>query len=211
MVVTTELSGVGDDTADDLADHGFDSVEDIAAASIQDIAAVDGFGETRAEEIHEQARGLIIDDEDDGDDEATDSTTDDEYDGDYGEPEAGKRVDTDDKDETDDVAANDGTYSISLDIDDDVHRHLCAALVETELTKRQHHRTGEVADVADIVRQLHDDATALSLSESQVHLLYTAINDRVNEYRGDHSLDDLTTKMDTVRQAVNDFRQDNLF
>ena len=55
----TDVSGIGDATAQQLKTHGFDSVEDVAQASIEQLAAVPGIGEGRAAALRESARGLL--------------------------------------------------------------------------------------------------------------------------------------------------------
>ncbi len=51
----TEIRGIGASTAAVLAKHGFKSAEDLAKASIDEIVAVPGFGESRAQKIKEAA------------------------------------------------------------------------------------------------------------------------------------------------------------
>ena len=55
----TEVRGIGASTAAVLAKHGFSSAEDLASASIADIAAVPGFGESRAQKIKDAANDRL--------------------------------------------------------------------------------------------------------------------------------------------------------
>lgn len=55
----TEVRGIGASTAAVLAKHGFSSAEDLANASIADIAAVPGFGESRAQKIIDAANDRL--------------------------------------------------------------------------------------------------------------------------------------------------------
>ena len=57
----TDISGIGDATAQRLKAHGIDSVEDVAQASIGQLAAVPGIGENRAAALRESARWLLPD------------------------------------------------------------------------------------------------------------------------------------------------------
>jgi len=50
-----ELNGVGDEIANVLADE-YDSVEDLADATPEDLEPISGIGEKRAESLIEQAR-----------------------------------------------------------------------------------------------------------------------------------------------------------
>ena len=54
----TDISGIGDATAQRLKTYGIDSVEDVARASIEQLAAVPGIGENRAAALRRSARGL---------------------------------------------------------------------------------------------------------------------------------------------------------
>lgn len=51
----TELSGVGDATAESLRDAGYDAVDDVRSASVEDLVDVDGVGESLAMELSEEA------------------------------------------------------------------------------------------------------------------------------------------------------------
>ena len=57
----TDISGIGDATAQRLKAHGIDSVEAVAQASIEQLAAVPGIGASRAAALGESARGLLPD------------------------------------------------------------------------------------------------------------------------------------------------------
>ena len=53
----TSISGVGPKRADALRAEGFETVGDVLAADISEVAAADGIGEQRAENIQESASG----------------------------------------------------------------------------------------------------------------------------------------------------------
>ena len=55
----TDISGIGDATAQLLKTHGIDSVEALAQASIEQLAAVPGIGANRAAALGESARRLL--------------------------------------------------------------------------------------------------------------------------------------------------------
>lgn len=59
----TDISGIGDATAQQMRTHGIDSVEAVAQASIEQLAAVPGIGAARAAALREAARRLLPNDE----------------------------------------------------------------------------------------------------------------------------------------------------
>jgi len=58
----TAISGVGESTAGALWRAGFQRISDLANASIEDIAAVPGFGYVRAQQVRAEAREMCEDD-----------------------------------------------------------------------------------------------------------------------------------------------------
>ena len=57
----TDISGIGNATAQLLKTHGIASVEAVAQASIEQLVAVPGIGANRAAALRESARGLLPD------------------------------------------------------------------------------------------------------------------------------------------------------
>ena len=57
----TDISGIGNATARLLKTHGIASVEAVAQASIEQLVAVPGIGESRAAALRESARRLLSD------------------------------------------------------------------------------------------------------------------------------------------------------
>ena len=55
----SDLPGVGEKTADKLVESGFATVESIAEAGVEDVAAVPGFGEKSAARLIEKAREFL--------------------------------------------------------------------------------------------------------------------------------------------------------
>lgn len=56
---TTSVPGIGKATAFALSQHGFRSAEDLAVAEQEVLAAVPGFGESRAARVIESAQKLV--------------------------------------------------------------------------------------------------------------------------------------------------------
>ena len=56
-----DISGIGDATAKQLKTHGIDSVEAVARAEIEQLAAVPGIGRSRAAALRASARRLLPD------------------------------------------------------------------------------------------------------------------------------------------------------
>lgn len=59
----TDISGVGDSKADALRDAGFETVEDVKAASQDELAEVEGIGNALAARIKADVGGLEVDEE----------------------------------------------------------------------------------------------------------------------------------------------------
>ena len=57
----TDISGIGNATAQRLKTHGIDSVEAVAQASIEQLVAVPGIGADRAAALRQSAIGLLPD------------------------------------------------------------------------------------------------------------------------------------------------------
>jgi len=55
----TEVAGIGQSTAAQLADHGIRTIEELAAAPVGKLATVRGFGATRAASVRKAAAGLL--------------------------------------------------------------------------------------------------------------------------------------------------------
>jgi len=55
----TAITGIGTATAKILVEEGYNSVEAIAAAKVEELVQVHGFGRTRAQQIIELARDLL--------------------------------------------------------------------------------------------------------------------------------------------------------
>lgn len=58
QIPLAELSGVGEKTLVNLKEAGFNSVEDIAAANIDDLLKIKGFGQKKVEKLIEEAKKL---------------------------------------------------------------------------------------------------------------------------------------------------------
>lgn len=57
----TDVRGIGVDTARLLSEHGFGDASALATASIEEIAAVPGFGLSRAGTVKRAAAALLVD------------------------------------------------------------------------------------------------------------------------------------------------------
>lgn len=53
------ISGVGAKTSKKLYEAGFESKQDVANSSIEELKQIDGFGEKRAKEIRKKSRSFI--------------------------------------------------------------------------------------------------------------------------------------------------------
>lgn len=57
----TELSGIDPDRADALVAAGFDTMEAVASAEIEELRSVEGISQSRAPRIHYEAQNLVSD------------------------------------------------------------------------------------------------------------------------------------------------------
>lgn len=57
----TDISGVGAITAEILKEQGYSTIEDLAAANVEDLAKLHGFGAIRAQQIIDLAKNHVPD------------------------------------------------------------------------------------------------------------------------------------------------------
>lgn len=169
----TDIDSVGGDTADRLRDAGFDSVDDVATATVDDLATVSGIGTQSARTISENAGQLA----DSGDDQIDDDTGGDNGD----EPER---------------------FPVELDLGTVQRDHTIAALLDEEVAMRRRNRSETVDSIRDIRDRL-DEGDDLDLTLNQLGIFYRALARRVDEYRSDtlsDLADDLAEVRDSVRE-----------
>lgn len=188
MTDITEIAGIGPATADDLEEAGFESAEDIAAASWSDIAAVEGFAESRSKEIHEKATDLV--------------STEREQDGD---PTSGHQ-DTDDADETEVDDAESDAYEVDVP-DADIMAHVQGALGDEEVRMLKRHNLDAVEAITDIQAAFRTaDGDTVELSEEQVNHLYTATNTLKQDYVGERGIETLADDVRDYAEHVDGVR-----
>jgi transcription termination factor NusA len=59
MAAVTKIPGIGERTAESLAQHGFTTIAQLAKASVDDLVVVHGFGAIRAAVVIETAASLV--------------------------------------------------------------------------------------------------------------------------------------------------------
>lgn len=79
-VELTDISGVGDAKADALVEAGFETVEDVKAASQDELAEIEGIGNALAARIKADVGGLEVDEETEAEVEDADEEVEDEED-----------------------------------------------------------------------------------------------------------------------------------
>ncbi len=205
MTDITEISGIGSSKADDLAEAGFESAEDIAAANPSDIQAVEGFGDARSKEIHEKAVDLISVDEAEEAGEDADSVEG----ADEGAEEDAESTEGDGG-LADGSEAGGEEYILSLSASDTQRNHLLAALARREVEEIQRKDMDRAEAARDIIQQVIDGGD-LELTEDQVHLLYSAITALTNDYHGTRGLTELSREIRDLRERIKDFREDTVF
>lgn len=210
MTDVTDITGIGPSKADTLAENGFETVEDIATADVDELAAVDGVGDDRAAEFVLDAEGLLDTEEGDEDDEIEETVDEEAFDltpesADEDEDPVQEVEETeDDTDETDEP------YSVTLSFDSQLQYDvLHAALMrhhEDVYTSNQ-----PASDATqDLLDGLGTDGGTYELTEFELNTLHTAIKQTRVHYQGENLIDHMDA-LRSVEQQVDDARDEYLF
>jgi large subunit ribosomal protein L32e len=126
-VELTDISGVGDAKADALREAGFETVEDVKAASQDDLAEVDGVGNALAARIKADVGGLEVEEEAEADVEDT-------------EPEA--EAEAEEAEEVETELRPRGLTGKTPELDDEEERLLAqrARVNKPEFNRQDHHK-----------------------------------------------------------------------
>jgi len=201
----TDIVGVGASWADDLEDAGYDTVDSIADAAPADLEAdVDGVGETRAQEIIDNATVLVADD--DG------SASDDEHEMTANDGSVEEDVIVTDTDAL--ITEGEGDrLTITLEIDDDVFPYVQHVVLEEALSQFQRNRF-ELQEEAEAIASVLSSAQHLdagpeyeiTLTESQVTTLYRALRQGSSAYGSRSGVPEMYGTLTSLADDVNEYR-----
>lgn len=209
----TDIVGVGPSWADDLEDAGYDTVASIADAAPDDLEAdVDGVGETRAQEIIDNATVLVADDGESASDE--DDNADDEavITDDYALDDADEDVVVTDTDAL--ITEGEGDrITITLEIDADLFPYVQHVVLEEALSQFQRNRfelQEEAESIASVLSSAqHLDAGPeyeITLTESQLTTLYRALRQGSSAYGSRSGVPEMYGTLTSLADEVNEYR-----
>lgn len=215
MTEVTDITGIGPAKADTLAENGFETVEDIATADVDELAEVDGVGADRAAEFTFDAKEELAEDETEEDEveeaeeieetideEAFDLTPSDDTD----EVEEVEEVEEDD----DPVEVEEELYNVDLTFDSQLQYDVLHASL------MRHHEnvytSNQPASEATqkLLDELDNSGADYTLDEYELNTLHTAIKQTRVDYQGANLIDHMDALRD-VEQEVDDYRDEHLF
>ena len=224
----TEISGIGSSVADDLADAGFETAEDVAEADVDDLAEVHGFGDARAENVKEAALDLFdesleveveeieeeIEEEDEGEeeteaaesdvtpseDEDDDLSTDDTADADDGDTDVETEATVDEEETVE-------TYDVTMTVTGRQYDHFYGALGAHVISLERGNLNAEA--LRDVMIQLRavsvpaegETEFTLEMTEEQLNYTHQALNEWFNEHREPPYIKEVKALLDGVQEA----------
>ncbi len=210
----TEIDGVGSGTADNLVDAGFETVSDVAEATVNELSEVKGFGEVKADETIDEAESML----EESSSGESDETVDDPWDDDDEFVESDDEDDSDDEFSLDEAMGEDEeTYDVLLDVDHNVGYHLIHIVLE-EATSQQQSSDVPLRDRAyelseKLMRELlhNEEGTILnvrlSLTENELNAFYRALNQGSLDYSSRPGINEIYGDFESIKSAVNEQRK----
>lgn len=217
----TDIDGVGPARSDSLVEAGYDSVDMLAMADPEELAADADIPEDTALDFVVQAQNMVADDGDSADGSESDSESDEEEDG----PLPSELVEDAENNETDDSAdaedeapdetepvEEDPTYELVVDLETDTHYDAYM----TALINAYEQRVNSNQNALDAIAKALDDARYNSgevthdLDEYELNTLHAAVSQQVTTYKGQNMIDHMDAMRDLLAQ-VNEVRNDKLF
>lgn len=228
----TDIRGVGDGKADQLREAGFDTVEDVAQSSVDELADANGFGEGNAGDIIDNASDAV----DEGEGNADADESDGESAGSNDTAEAGAvdgnssadelfDVGTEDdpwseEDITEfvgpDVSVGDDTYLLDLETDAQILVHMIHVVLE-EATAQHQSTNVPLRDTAyGLARKLMAVQMEsgelvdlkLVLTSEELSALYRALTSGSADYASRSGIPAMWAEFETLRTQVNEKRKE---
>ncbi len=197
----TEIDGVGSAAGDELVDEGFETVGDVADATVDEVSDVKGFGQVKAEETIEKAQEMVEGDADDLEDDSDASSSEVE-------------VNTTSNDATD---GDEPTYGVEIDVDDYVGYHIIHVVLEQATNQHQSNNArlrNEAYSVADklMSASIENDGetfeTTLELTESELQSFYRAISSGSLDYNSRTGITSMYGDFNTIKKRINEKRKE---
>lgn len=186
MTDLTEIDGVGPSYADDLADNGFESAEDVAAADPDDLDGI--LPTTSGERLVDNAEHAI---------QPTDNSDD-------------ETADTDESDDTGDDAdpAKTTYHEFEPDFTEDQEHHLMAALINEEVKSRRRNNADRLDATREAIATVRE-GEPYSFTLEQLSIAYTATNQLESEYRGTRGLASFVSEVRAINTFFQSARQEH--
>ena len=215
MANVTDIDGVGDSRAETLAEAGYDSVQEIAAADPAKLAEnVPRVSEDKAVEFilqaenmlgdqpsDEEVLGPLSDDSEEDEDSESDSEDVEEEEGEVDEEE-----DESDESESTDSSGPD-TYSVELEATHNTSEiEFVTAVTEARSDYRRQNPTRYDACV-DLLEQYQENGLSFELTRLQLDTLHAVLRSRKTDYQGKnqieerHVVEDLQTQVQEARET----------
>lgn len=188
----SEIKGVGPESATDLADEGFDTIDDIATAEVSDVTDAEGFGESRAEDIIANAQAELEEDS------------------------------TDDEDESEEIDETVETYDVDVEADRYQLYHIAHIVLEEATRQQQstaidlrndayslHDKLmAEVDTVIEAGTEIDETVEfTLACTPAELNAFARALSQGVADYRSRAGITSLYACFDSIKTSVSKARQ----
>jgi len=229
MPEITDVKGVSDSRAEDLAENGYNSVEDIATAEEDELTDVSGVGPSTASDLVDSAREVLQaehgveaePEEEDDEEEEEDVTIEDleeinkeEPDG-YNEPRDEEDVTAEDDDpEPEEVDTSPELYDVTLTLpEDESYDYLILALVELKVQRvSASHEQSRIAEgLLEEFRPLGGAGeVTVSMDSEELNTLHSAVTQVTMRYQGNNDVEAFNA-LKNIEEQIQDARSEYLF
>lgn len=230
MTELSDVKGVSDTREANLAEEGYETVEDVAGADVGGLEGVTGVGEATAGTLIESAQTLLqeqhgVEEESEPEPEPEEETGEvsieeleeinsDEPDG-YNEPRDEEEVTAED-DDPDDMRVVDTSpdiFDVEITISEgQQYDYLVSALVQlqTQRISGSNEQAQMAADILDEVRQVSGTGTiTLSVDSGEMNTLHSAIKQVTTSYQGRSRT--AHRSLNNILEQVQEARREHLF
>lgn len=188
----SEINGVGSGTADSLMDAGFETVADVAESDVDEIADVDGFGESRASDVIESASEMI------------DVQSDDD------ELDVDEELDVDLYDVEINTSSQVLYHVVHVVLEEATSQHQSNAFgLRNNAYELSRTLMGVVQDQCGDLSALDDRVEAtVSLEKDQLNAFYRALSQGSQNYASRSGITSMYGDLESLRKTVNEKRQE---